>query len=222
VRGNTAIVGSDVPKDELFRQIERSHALKKPKARAKMRKLSNILSIVRIILSPLLLWLVIDFKPIYFILVYVICALADVIYSCIARKLNAVSELGVTLDTLGDFVFTMMLMGIFWISLNTPWVWAWVAVIATARIVAWLVGLAKFKQFCSVHTIADKVAGIAIYVAFPVMGFLSQRALIAAVIIVCLFAALSAIEELIIIAKSREYEPNIKSVFALNKARKTS
>ena len=73
------------------------------------RHLPNIISFIRILLAPVLLYLAINQQPMVFIIVLIFTELTDVLDGYLARRLDLVSELGAQLDSWGDlFVYITM------------------------------------------------------------------------------------------------------------------
>ncbi len=79
-----------------------------------IKKIPNILSILRIVLIPLIAWLILFDYFLYALIVTLIIALSDFLDGFIARLLNAQSELGSYLDSVADKAFIIsayMLIG---------------------------------------------------------------------------------------------------------------
>ncbi len=75
-----------------------------------MLTIPNILTLSRIALLPLLIWLL--YSGLYWVALYlyILCALTDFFDGYLARKLNAVSEFGTFLDPISDKVFVALLL----------------------------------------------------------------------------------------------------------------
>lgn len=76
-----------------------------------MRRLPNILSFLRIGLSPALLF--VSRQPLAFTALYLLCGITDVLDGYLARKWQAESRLGAKLDSLGDFIFWVVMFWLF-------------------------------------------------------------------------------------------------------------
>jgi len=79
-----------------------------------MKKIPNILSITRIILIPVIAWLIISDFYLYAFAVSIIIAITDFSDGLLARLLDAETELGSYLDAIADkafIIFVYMLIG---------------------------------------------------------------------------------------------------------------
>jgi len=177
----------------------------------KIKNLANMITIIRIIgaFSMLL------FKPLspIFLLLYVICGLSDILDGYIARKTRTVSQIGMALDSIADLVFLVIAFFCFFRIIAIPvWIWLWIGIIAIIRFVSYGVGLVRYHSFTALHTYANKLAGLILFI-FP---FLYMRFdIIITGILLCSISSLSAIEELIIMMKSKELNRDIKCIFYL-------
>jgi len=72
----------------------------------------------------------------------------------------------------------------------------------------WL--LKKYKTFASIHTYANKITGIVLFI-FPVLMLYID--VVNLIIIICIVASISAIEELILQSTSSQLELDKKSIF---------
>ncbi|HPD94508.1 MAG TPA: CDP-alcohol phosphatidyltransferase family protein [Tenuifilaceae bacterium] len=176
------------------------------------KHIPNILSISRIFLSLLLPLL---FKiPLAFIALYLITGITDILDGFIARRYKWVSALGSKLDSIGDFVFYVVLITYLLLEQSnmvlkflTP-----VIIIFMLKIGNIIVGLLKHKKLIMIHTIANKVTGFLVF-TLPIMLILEQKYFM---LITVITAFLSAIEELIILLQSSKgkVELNRKSIFS--------
>jgi CDP-diacylglycerol--glycerol-3-phosphate 3-phosphatidyltransferase len=174
------------------------------------RWIANALTVSRIILSLLLLFLV----PLgtAFLTVYAVCGVTDILDGFIARKMHAQSNLGAKLDSIADFVLAAaMIIVLYPMIILVPGAFVWIVFIAAIRIVSALVAYVKYKAFASLHTYANKLTGLLIFL-FPF--FMDRYALAAHVWILCGVATLSAMEELIIQIRSTKLNLDRKSIFS--------
>jgi phosphatidylglycerophosphate synthase len=176
-----------------------------------MKIIPNILSVMRILLSFLLLFT----RPfsVWFFIIYLICGISDMSDGYVARKWSVSSPLGAALDSMGDFcmlviVFYMMFP---YLDLNPPII-AWIVMIAGIRFASGIVSFMKYHSFVFLHTYANKAAGFLLF-CFPLL-FQCMGIEIAAVIL-CLIATISATEELLIQILSSKLNQDIISVFHL-------
>lgn len=91
-----------------------------------IRSLPNLLGLLRIITTPLLVWLIIIEQPgayLWAVLLLLLMAFSDLADGRIARRLNVVSPLGIFLDTISDKIFvTGALLPMVQIGLLSGWV----------------------------------------------------------------------------------------------------
>lgn len=174
-----------------------------------MKLIVNIISLSRILIAFSLLKL----KPLStsFYLVYIFCGLSDIADGYIARKTNSTSELGAKLDSLADLVMILVVMATLIPILEiSTWYIIWIFIIIGIRLTALIVAAVKYRKFGSVHTIANKVTGLMLFL-YPLT--LSFDILDFALIVLCLMGTLSAIEELMIHLRYNTLILNRKSLF---------
>jgi len=154
--------------------------------------LPNIISFIRILMAPVLLYLAINQQPMAFIIVLVFTELTDVLDGYLARRLEVVSELGAQLDSWGDFFVYITLAVSAWL------LWPeillreqiYVIIIISSFTLPVLVGLIKFKIWTSYHTLSAKLAVVITIIAYILLftGLLDWPFKVAAVF--CLYAGL--------------------------------
>lgn len=174
-----------------------------------MTKIPNILSVIRILLSPILFF-VDPFSPSFWV-VYSVCGFSDMMDGFIARKTNSTSRLGAILDSIADIVFLgtvfVVLLPIIFIPKD---ILIWIAVIALIRVVSLLLAYLKYHTFGTLHTYANKVTGFILF-CFPYLYNSIHIDVLGSLI--CLIASLSAIEELVIHLRSKELSRNVKGIW---------
>lgn len=178
-----------------------------------MKYLPNALSVSRIIVSMLLIFIIRDITV--FGILYVFCGLTDALDGFFARKFNVQSDFGARLDTVGDIFFFALIVLIVITRLSTVWV-ILLAVVFAVRVCGFIISKIRFGEFASIHTIGNKISG---FLCFFIPVFIMAKADFMNAI-VFIFAFLSAIEELIIHIKSNKLELNRKSLFVENKGEK--
>lgn len=91
-----------------------------------LRSLPNLLGLIRIVATPLLVWLILLGSPagyIWAVVLLILMALSDMADGKIARRLNVVSPLGVFLDTISDKIFVAgALLPMLQVGLVDSWV----------------------------------------------------------------------------------------------------
>lgn len=184
------------------------------------RHLPNVISFIRILLAPVLLYLAINQQPMVFIIVLIFTELTDVLDGYLARRLDLVSELGAQLDSWGDF-FVYITMAI------SAWLlWPeillreqiYVIIIISCFTLPVLVGLIKFKTWTSYHTLSAKIAVVISVSAYILLftGLLDWPVKVAAVF--CLYAAIEQI--LITLLCNDKRTVDVKSIWHAFKEKK--
>ena len=176
-------------------------------------RLPNMISSVRILMAPLLLYLAIEQQAMIYIAVLLFTVFTDALDGYLARQLNAVSELGAQLDSWGDFfVYATMAVSawLLWpdIILREQF---YVIIIICSFTIPVLTGLLKFKKLTSYHTISVKIAvGITILSYFLLFtGLLNWPVKAAA--ICCLYAGIEEI--LITLMSEKKKTVDVKSIW---------
>ena len=169
---------------------------------------ANLLTLARI---PLALGLlaVPPLSPAFFLL-YVLSGVTDMLDGPVARRTQTESRIGARLDSLADAVFLAAvlyrLLPVLHLSRYVLWA---LTLICFLRCGAWLIGYRKYRRFAALHTIANKVTGVALFFTPCLLLWFPSHVLCTAL---CLLAGLSAGEELAIQCLSREFDPNIRSI----------
>ncbi|ADL50848.1 CDP-alcohol phosphatidyltransferase family protein [Clostridium cellulovorans] len=174
-----------------------------------MKSIPNTLSILRILISIILLFL----KPTttLFLLVYSVCGFTDIMDGYIARRTNSASNFGSKLDSLADIVFMGAVIVVFLPILLIPIkLLMWIIVIAFVRIASLLVVYFKYHAFAILHTYANKATGLSLF-CFPYLYMAVDINILG--FIICTIASVAAIEELVINITSKELSRDIKGVF---------
>jgi CDP-diacylglycerol---glycerol-3-phosphate 3-phosphatidyltransferase len=98
-----------------------------------VRSLPNLLGLLRIVATPLLVWLILSATPasyVWAVLLLILMALSDMADGKIARRLNVVSPLGIFLDTISDKIFVT---GALLPMVQTGLISGWVAFVIIVR-----------------------------------------------------------------------------------------
>ena len=148
-----------------------------------------------------------------FWILYIVCGISDILDGFIARSMKQESEFGAKLDSIADIIFissvTIVLIPIIKIHY---FVWICVVVVIFIRTLSYLIGLKKFSTFTSLHTYANKLTGLLLFIT-PVFYVIFKFNITA--IILSTSAILSSVEELIIIISTKELNKNCKSIFKI-------
>lgn len=175
-----------------------------------MKHVPNIISVTRIILSVLLIFLLKDRW--IFAAVFIICGFSDLLDGYIARKTKVKSTLGAKLDSIADF----FMFGIITVAIVT---WAgkkltifilYLLVVFLIRIANIIIAALKYHSFAIIHTWGNKVTGLAVFFTFVLFAFTDDMKVFPPV---CILAVLSALEETLIHVTSGKLDLNRKSIF---------
>lgn len=128
----------------------------------------NLISLVRVLLSPVLLLLAINHQPIWFVLVILFSEFTDVLDGFLARRLHQTTRLGSHLDSWGDFlIYSVMAVSawIMWPEIVRREIF-YVLLVVTSFTLPVLVGLIKFGRLTSYHTWGVRLAVMLTVVAY--------------------------------------------------------
>lgn len=178
--------------------------------------LPNLLTCIRFVAAPFLLWLAWSGKADAFLILLAITFLSDVLDGMAARMLNQESELGAFLDSTGD----LLIYGIMAISIW--WLWPdivqrelfYIILIIISFALPVIVGIIKFHQFTSYHTWLVKIAVVVTGLAFFILFIFDVAWPFRIAAFVCLLAA---IEEIAITFYLRKLRSDVRSLWGLIK-----
>ena len=172
-----------------------------------MKHTANLISVLRILASPLLL-VVVPLSPMFFA-IYLLCGLTDALDGFIARKTHTETALGAKLDTVGDIVFTVILIVFLFGIINlTSVMIIWFIAIFIIKILSIIVGYIKYKSFSPLHTYLNKITGVLLFLMPVMITFIPKSA---GIYTILTFASISAVDELLIIFFKKSYNANQKS-----------
>lgn len=175
-----------------------------------MKHTANIISLSRIILVVALL--IVRQNPFWFVLVYLLAGLSDVLDGYVARKTQTQSMLGAQLDSLADLllfgvVLTVMCL---WLREYIPVFLPWIMTVALLRVINLIIAARKYGKFAILHTWGNKLTGLLLFLT-PLLFIAFHRTYL--LWPVCMIATLSAVEEAIILVSSKELDVNRRSLF---------
>ncbi|HEY9052357.1 MAG TPA: CDP-alcohol phosphatidyltransferase family protein [Gammaproteobacteria bacterium] len=130
--------------------------------------LPNLVSFIRILLAPLLLYLAFAQEPWWFIAVLIFSEFTDVLDGFLARRLNQITPMGAQLDSWGDFAiystmaFSAWILWPFIVSENI----LYFAIIVGSFTLPVLIGLIKFGSITSYHTWSVKLAVAVTFISY--------------------------------------------------------
>lgn len=162
--------------------------------------MANIVTGCRI--SGSILLLVFPAFSSWFYILYLVCGFTDMIDGTIARKTNTVSEFGARLDTAADFLFAGVCLVKLLPVVHMPgWLWIWISLIAVIKMINLISGFVSKKRFIVEHTIANKLAGLLLFLLPLTLSFIDLKY---SAIIICFIATFAAIQEGYFIRTGRE------------------
>lgn len=175
-----------------------------------MNSLANNISILRIILTFVLLWIR-PLSPLFYV-VYIAAGVSDILDGYIARRTNTASETGEKLDSAADLILIVVLISVLYpvIRPDVP-VLIWTVCIGLIRTASIILAGIKYRTFGSIHTYANKLTGLLLFLAPLLLGVIHREFLFYGI---CLIATVSALEELLLHLVSRELQANRKSIFS--------
>ncbi|HCO66907.1 MAG TPA: phosphatidylglycerophosphate synthase [Dysgonomonas sp.] len=182
--------------------------------RDKVRNLPNILSISRLIVSVFLFFL--GNYPILFTSLYLYCGISDVADGFIARRWKVESTLGAKLDSMGDFIFYLLITIIFFthtVLMDSIIVFCLVIFVFILKLLNIIITKIKFHQWGMLHTIGNKLSGLLVYCMLPVYILFPAISVIVGIVIIAIALA-ATFEETLVLLVNKEYNPNCKGIFS--------
>lgn len=155
----------------------------------KIKYLANIITVIRIIAA-----LVIIQKEVLsprFYALFLFCGITDILDGRIARKTHSKSKAGAMLDSIADMVFAAVCFVKIFPVIDLPlFIWIWIVGIAAIRGINLIFGYIRHHKLVMLHTKANKLTGLLLFL-FPLfMGFLNHAAFF-----ICVIATFAAIQE---------------------------
>lgn len=146
-----------------------------------------------------------------FLSVYVFCGFTDLIDGPIARKMNSSSELGATLDTVGDVLTYLALTKILVKQKAVPlWILIWIISAGILFGGCALVSKKRFDKLYLPHTYLGKIFGGSVFVLPIMMQFMPGKVWMA---VICSIATVHAAELFYVQLKSTNAKPFVPSAF---------
>ena len=134
-----------------------------------------------------------DVGSVTFWVIYFACGLSDMADGFLARKLHCESKTGALLDSLADLAFVVSSCIKLIPVLALPhWLWFWGAAIVVIKVINQISAIAMYKRFLFPHTIANKAAGLLLFVGVPLTVFLES---VVPMVIIAVVATFAAVQE---------------------------
>ena len=175
-----------------------------------MQWLPNALTRSRILLSPAIVLCVVLDHTLLAASLFILGGLTDVIDGPFARALGAVSASSARLDSLADAVFfssALLATTLATDLLADPRVVLGIVCVGVLRGANLLVTRLRFATWDAMHTIGNKLAGLMVFGGM-LQVLLLGRAPRSLCLLLISVALLSAVEESVLILRSRSYDPN--------------
>lgn len=158
-------------------------------------KLPNIVSMIRLLMAPVLLWLASEQQTQWFLGILLLTVFTDVLDGFLARALNQITELGSHLDSWGDFIiYTVMAISawLLWPEIVMREKLFFGAILLSFTLPV-AIGLIKFRVLTGYHTWSVKFAVAITVISYILLfgGWLDWPFRIAAV--ACLVAGIEEI-----------------------------
>lgn len=183
-------------------------------AKMKFLTIPNILSLSRLVLLPYLLFLVFAELKEAMLISYIIIGSTDYFDGKIAKKLNQVTDLGKTLDSVADLFF--YLATAFFLYRMFPDVimanFTLLMVFFGMLILSFIVSFVKCGKPLLMHTTLLRYGAVLVYFLFILSFFFNTTILTAAILVYYLIAF---IEEILIFIIYGEVDPDTKFIFSL-------
>lgn len=182
-----------------------------------MKKIPNMLTALRIILSIILLVFFHNVTP-AFIAIFILAMLTDLLDGMLARHLDAMSPTGALLDTIADFLLDVNLIKIvFTTNVMTKPFTVWMIVALSIGAISPIINFIKHKKLFFIHSIPCKICMWALLV----IPFAIQFGFIYPYLIFALSLISYAMIELVILSFIlKEPDPNAKSIYSVIKQNK--
>lgn len=174
--------------------------------------LPNLVSLIRILMAPVLLWLAIRQQPNLFIAVLIFAVFTDVLDGFLARHLQQITEMGSHLDSWGDFlVYSTMAVSawLLWPETVVREGFYFIIIIFSFTLPV-LVGLLKFRTLTSYHTWSVKLAVAVTIVSYILLfaDILHWPFRVAAIL-----CALAALEEIAITLVIKNEQVDVRTLW---------
>ena len=133
-----------------------------------MKHIPNILSALRLFGAVCLL--LSDPAGAAFWVIYGLCGVSDMVDGYLARRLHAESKTGAVLDSVADICFVACCAIRLLPVLQIPtWLWIWAGLIVIIKIINQISALVVHKRLCFPHTNANKLTGLLLFIAVPMV-----------------------------------------------------
>lgn len=178
------------------------------------KNIANIITVMRIICVIIMLHTE-TFSTLFFTF-YIAAGVTDIIDGFLARKLKIESDFGARLDSFCDVSFLIAgMIKIFPLIYKEIWIYLWIdlALIAVLKVVTVFLIKKKTGNFGLLHTYVAKFNGVFLFLGPILMRLWGVNEVGLLLGICCTYGAL---EDLIIVAQSKEVDLNIRGTFDMD------
>ena len=153
--------------------------------------IANFVTGLRIVYSLIMLYFPV-FTP-GFNTCYLLAGITDMVDGSVARRFGTESEFGEKLDTVADIIFVAASLYKLLpaIALATG-IWIWTGIIAVVKVINIISGFVVQKRFVAVHSLANKITGIALFLLPLTLPFVDIKY---TAVLVCMLATFAAVQE---------------------------
>ena len=153
--------------------------------------IANFVTRLRIVFSLIMLYFPV-FSP-GFYACYMLAGITDMVDGSVARRFGTESEFGEKLDTVADIIFVAASLYKLLpaIALATG-IWIWTGIIAVVKVINIISGFVVQKRFVAVHSLANKITGIALFLLPLTLPFVDIKY---TAVLVCMLATFAAVQE---------------------------
>lgn len=153
--------------------------------------IANFVTSLRIVFSFIMLFFP-AFSPVFYAC-YLLAGITDMVDGSVARGLGTESEFGEKLDTIADFIFVLAaLYKLLPCMAVSAGIWIWTGIIALIKVINIICGFMVQKRFVSVHSSANKITGIVLFLLPLTLPFVDIKY---SSVVVCLLATFAAVHE---------------------------
>ena len=153
--------------------------------------IANFVTGLRIVYSLIMLYFPV-FTP-GFNTCYLLAGITDMVDGSVARRFGTESEFGEKLDTVADIIFVAASLYKLLpaIALATG-IWIWTGIIAVVKVINIISGFVVQKRFVAVHSLANKITGIALFLLPLTLPFVDIKY---TAVLLCMLATFAAVQE---------------------------
>ncbi len=180
----------------------------------------NILSFYRLIMFPVILVLALLGIEKWFVILFCINLITDILDGFIARRFNLVTKFGAALDNLADMgTYVLAILGVFlfkWQDFK-PHVWL-LYLFLTIFIISYIVAFFRFGKIPGMHLYSPVIAGYlqgAFFFVLFVWGFNLWFYFIAVG-----WGVLAYIDKILVLMKTDDIKPGLKGIYWVMKEQK--